>query len=317
MALLLCSSTFAAPLKIAYSDWPGWVAWDIAVQKGWIKAAGVQVEFVWFDYAASLDAFAAGKVDAVMMTNGDALSLGAKGAKSVIVMLTDYSNGNDMIVARPGILSVADLKGKKIGLELGVVEHLLLLHALKKSGLTESDVTLVNLPTADTPAALKSGRVDAVAAWQPSSGEALKALPGAKAIYTSANEPGLIYDVMALAPVSLAARRSDWKKLISVWDQVVAYVTEPSTQPDAIRIMAARTKSNPAEYAAFMEGTRFLSLAEGARIIANPGNGFGSLRGSTRVADEFNVKNGVYAQSQKVTSYIEPQLTAEILARIF
>ena len=41
------------------------------------------------------------------MTNGDALVTGAGGAKSVMIMLTDYSNGNDMIVAKPGIKSLA------------------------------------------------------------------------------------------------------------------------------------------------------------------------------------------------------------------
>jgi len=40
----------AAPLKIAYSDWPGWVAWEVANQKGWLKDAGVDVEFLWFEY---------------------------------------------------------------------------------------------------------------------------------------------------------------------------------------------------------------------------------------------------------------------------
>ena len=44
-------------LKIAYSDWPGWIAWDVAVQKGWFKEAGVNVELVWFDYVPSMDAF--------------------------------------------------------------------------------------------------------------------------------------------------------------------------------------------------------------------------------------------------------------------
>ena len=40
---LLALSGFAnaEPLKIAYSDWPGWVAWEIGVQKGWFKEAGV------------------------------------------------------------------------------------------------------------------------------------------------------------------------------------------------------------------------------------------------------------------------------------
>src|SRR5262245_41845882 len=54
-----------AALKIAYSDWPGWIAWDVAVQKGWFKEAGVNVELVWLDYVPSMDAFSAGKVDAV------------------------------------------------------------------------------------------------------------------------------------------------------------------------------------------------------------------------------------------------------------
>src|SRR6478735_11865626 len=46
-------------LKIAYSDWPGWVAWEVAIQKGWFKEAGVNVEFKWFDYVPSMDAFTA------------------------------------------------------------------------------------------------------------------------------------------------------------------------------------------------------------------------------------------------------------------
>ena len=34
-------STPSGPaLKIAYSDWPGWVAWEIAIQKGWFKEVG-------------------------------------------------------------------------------------------------------------------------------------------------------------------------------------------------------------------------------------------------------------------------------------
>src|SRR4051812_42823812 len=53
------------PLRIAYSDWPGWVAFEVGIQKGWFKAEGVDVEFSWFDYLPSMDAFSAGKVDAV------------------------------------------------------------------------------------------------------------------------------------------------------------------------------------------------------------------------------------------------------------
>src|SRR3979411_246745 len=166
----------AAPLTVGYSDWPGWVAMQVAIDKGWIKEAGLDLTFQWFDYSASMDAFSAGKLDGNLMTNGDTLVTGAGGGKGIMIMLTDYSNGNDMIIAKPGIKSLKDLKGKKIGLEVGVVEHLMLLHALKKIGLAESDVTIVNTPTNQTPQVFASGQVDAIAAWQPNAGQALKAV---------------------------------------------------------------------------------------------------------------------------------------------
>ena len=170
-------SSSAAPLKIGYSDWPGWVAWEIGIQKGWFKMAGVDVEFGWFEYVPSMDTFAVGKVNAVCMTNGDALVTGSTGKACKGILLNDFSNGNDMVVAQPGIRSVAQLKGKKIGVELGFVGHLLLLKGLESVGLSESDVTLLNMSTHETPQGLGSKEVDAVVAWQPNSGQALKAVP--------------------------------------------------------------------------------------------------------------------------------------------
>ena len=315
LSLTVLSSVLqAAPLKIAYSDWPGWVAWEVAIQKGWLKQAGVDAEFLWFEYGPSMDAFTAGKADAVMVTNGDALVTGANGAKNIIIMLTDYSNGNDMIVAKPGIKSIKDLKGKKIGLEVGVVEHLMLLNALKKAGMTETDVTIVNTPTGQTPQVLASGQVDAIAAWQPNAGQALKALAGSTAIYTSADEPGLIYDTITVSPQSLAQHRADWVKLVSVWNKVLAYINNPETKADAVKIMAARTGSTPEDYSAFISGTRFLSLTESAKVIASKSAGFGSLTSSTSAANDFNVKNAVYKESQDVSAYIDAKLTVEAIA---
>lgn len=313
-SVALAPRAAAAPLKIAYSDWPGWVAWEIANQKGWLKDAGVEVEFLWFEYGPSMDAFTAGKADAVMVTNGDSLVTGANGAKNVVIMLTDYSNGNDMIVAKPGIKSIKDLKGKKIGLEVGFVEHLLLLKALEKNGLTEADVEIVNTPTNQTPQVFASGQVDAVAAWQPNAGQALKAVAGSTAIYTSADVPGLIYDTIVVSPQSLAQNRAAWVKLVSVWDKILAYLADPATKADALKIMAARTGSTPEDYDAFIGGTRFLSLADSAKIIAGKTESFGSLYGSSSIANAFNVKNSVYKDAQDVASYIDFKLTAEALA---
>lgn len=298
----------AEPLKIGYSDWPGWVAWEVAIQKGWFKEAGVDVTFEWFEYVPSMEAFAAGKLDAVCMTNGDALVTGATGAPSRTIVINDYSNGNDMIVAKPGIETVKDLKGKKIGVEVGFVDHLLILKALEANGMKESDVELVNVPTAETPKAFASGDVDAIAAWQPSSGQALKAVPGSKAIYTSKDVPGLIYDVLAVNPASLSARGDDWKKVAQVWYKVVNYFYDPATRDDAIKLMAARVNLAPEEYKAFVNGTKILTLAE-AKKAFEKGKGLDSIYGSNVIVDEFNVANKVYEKAQPTAEYLDPAIT--------
>jgi NitT/TauT family transport system substrate-binding protein len=305
--LLLAGNANAEPLKIGYSDWPGWVAWEIAIEKNMFEEVGVEVQFEWFDYVASMDAFAAGQLDAVTMTNGDALVTGATGAQNVMILINDYSNGNDMIVGAPGINSISDLKGKKVGVELGFVVHLLLMNGLEKAGMSESDVNLVNVPTNETPQVLASGQVDAIGAWQPNSGQALKLVPNSKPIYTSADEPGLIYDVLAVSPSSLAARRDEWKKVIDAWYMAVDYLNDPETRDDAISIMAARVGIEPAEYEAFIDGTKILTKQE-AQAFMKKADGFGSLYGSTAIADQFNVDNKVYADKQPVDNYIDPSL---------
>lgn len=314
-AAVISVVSFAAqasePLKIGYSDWPGWVAWEVAIEKSWFKEAGVEVEFEWFDYVASMDAFAAGKLDAVTMTNGDTLVTGSTGAQGVMIIINDYSNGNDMIVAKQGIKSVADLKGKKVGVEVGFVGHLLLLNALEKVGLTEADVELVNVSTNETPQVLASGDVDAIVAWQPNSGQALQQVPGSKGIASSADEPGLIYDVLAVSPASLATRKADWQKVVEVWYKTVDYILDEKTQADALSIMAARVGLTSEEYAPFLKGTKLLRLDEAKKIFVKA-EGFGSLSGSTKIADDFNLKYEVYPEAQSIDSYIDSSLTTAL-----
>jgi NitT/TauT family transport system substrate-binding protein len=301
-------------LKIGYSDWPGWIPWEIAKQKGLFEKNGVSVELVWMDYVPSMEAFAAGKLDAVTMTNGDALVTGATAQKpATAILINDYSNGNDMIIARPGIASMKDLKGKKVGVEVGFVDHLLLLNGLEKNGLTEKDVTLVNVPTNETPQALSAGGVDAIGAWQPSSGQALKIVPGSKSIYTSADAPGIIYDLLYTSRESLASRRADWVKVVKTWYDVVDYMNDPANRQEMLTILSARVKLTPAEYAPLMAGTHILPLAEALPIFnGEVGDGFKSLAGSSSVVDAFNLKYKVYAKSEASADYIDPSLTEEV-----
>jgi NitT/TauT family transport system substrate-binding protein len=303
-----------APLRIAYSDWPGWVAWEIALKKGYFKDAGVNVSFVWLEYVPSIEAFSEGKVDAVCMTNGDALVAGSSDAASVGIVINDYSNGNDMVVARPGIDTIADLKGKKIGVEVGFVDHLLLMEALKSAKLGESDVSIVNAKTEQTPELLKSGGVDAIAAWQPNSGRALDEVTGAKPIFTSSNVPGLIYDLLFVNKKSLGKRRADWEKVTKVWFRVVDYIADPSHHAEAAQIMGARVGLSAEKYGKLMDGTRLLGADENQKRY-HKGSDLSSVQGSSEIVDRFNVANHVYKESVAVDPYFDATLVEDVLKK--
>lgn len=312
--LASCGISHAKPLKIAYSDWPGWIAWEIGVQKGWFKEAGVEVEFLWFDYVPSMDAYVAGKVDAVCMTNGDALVTGATGKPSVGILINDFSNGNDMIVGAPGISSIKDLKGKKVGIEEGFVEHLLLLTGLEKNGMKLDDVTIVNTPTGETAQVLASKAVDAIGAWQPNSGQALKALPGSKAIYTSADTPGIIYDLLYVSSESLTERKEDWAKVVKVWYKIAEYIKNEENLDDSLKILSARVNLKPEEYEPFLKGTYILSLDEALKRW-DKGDGLSSVYGSTKNVNAFNLKFEVYKDSQDADKYLDPSLTKALVPK--
>lgn len=300
------------PLKIAYSDWPGWVAWEIGIQKKWFEEAGVAVDFKWFEYVPSMEAFSAGKVDAVAVTNGDALVTGSSGSPSIAILINDYSNGNDMVVAKPGIESVAELKGKTVGVEVGFVSHLLLMNALKSANLTDKDIKIMNVPTDQTPQTLKSGKADAIVAWQPNSGQALKEVAGSKAIFTSANVPGIIYDVLSVNPKSLSERRADWVKVVKVWDRIAKFIEDEKNLDEAAKIMSARVGLEPEEYKKLMSGTHFLNVEESLPHYKK-GDDLTSIYFSSKTVDDFQVKNAVYKEPMKYESYLDPSLAEEAL----
>ena len=308
----LIGNAAAAKLKVAYSDWPGWVAWEIAIKKGWFKEAGVDIEFVWMDYVASMEAYGAGKLDGVCMTNGDALVTGDAGKPSVGIIINDYSNGNDMLVATSDIADVKALKGKTVGLEEGFVPHLLTLKALEVNGMKDSDLTILNTATDKTPEVLKSGKVSAICAWQPNSGAALKEVPGAKAIFTSADAPGLIYDVLFVGPKTLARDRADWVKVAKVWYKIVEYLKDEENTEEALEILSGRVKVKPDEYAPFLDGTHILGPEEVKKVWVKA-EGLGSIYGSTKVSDDFNVKFKVYGKALAYESYFDPSITMDAL----
>ncbi|WKB36600.1 ABC transporter substrate-binding protein [Terrilactibacillus sp. S3-3] len=131
------------------------------------KKHHVNVKLVYFPvYSDSISALNAGKIDANSQALIDCISPLSKNIPIKSVFATDYSAGGDGIVAKSGIHSIKDLKGKKVGTEVGTIEHFFLLTALKDAGMSEKDVQLTNMSVEDAGNAFIAQKLDAAALWE-------------------------------------------------------------------------------------------------------------------------------------------------------
>lgn len=135
-----------------------------------------QLEFRFHPFEKGVDSLPPlldGKLDGAMPT--DVVALDAI-ARSEIVLLGYVRQSFSSVVGQRGS-SMAELKGKRIGNAQGTSGHSALLQGLAGAGLSEKDVTLVQMNVHDMPDALLSGRIDAFAAWEPTPSTTLRLYP--------------------------------------------------------------------------------------------------------------------------------------------
>lgn len=254
-ALVLGAPQAHAEIKVGLSDWPGWVAWYVAEQKGFFKKYGADVKLVWFaNYTDSISALSSGQLDANSQTWSDTLGPLAKGVPVKAVLVNDNSAGNDAVMVGPKIKSFADLKGKTVALEQYSVSHFVLVTALAKNGMTQKDVKIVNLAAGDAAAAFLSGRVDAAVLWNPWVNQIQTSGKGT-ALFTSKDMPGLIPDLLVAQDKAIQSKRKDLIGMIKAWFETEKFIRE---QPDeAAKIMSKVVSMKPDEYKVFLPGTKF------------------------------------------------------------
>jgi NitT/TauT family transport system substrate-binding protein len=145
----------------------------IAEQKGYFKDEGLEVEIVDFAGGArALQAVVGGSADVVSGAFEHTINMQAKGQPMTAFVLQGRAPQIVLAVSTktmPNFKSVADLKGKKIGVTApGSSTNIMANFVLAKAGLKPTDVSIVGVGASQgAVAALRSGQIDAVSNLDP------------------------------------------------------------------------------------------------------------------------------------------------------
>jgi NitT/TauT family transport system substrate-binding protein len=167
------------PVRIGYiGDFPNASLFAVADdQKLWAPEGLVPDLKVFTNGPIQIQAMGAGSLDFGTIGPG-ALWLPASGRAKVVAI--DDVGFSDRLIAQPGIASIADLKGKKIGVPQGTSGEMILRLGLAKAGLTIKDVQVVPMDPSTIVAAFSSGQIDGAGIWNPLVDIMRRRVPGLK-----------------------------------------------------------------------------------------------------------------------------------------
>ena len=228
--MMAASTAFAAgptTMKIGTVVWIGYGPFYVAEALDFYKKYNMKVSLqVFTDPALIPSAIASGAVDGGMLTYDQVVGQVAAGQKQKVVMPIDYSNGGDAIVADKSISKVADFKGKKIGFNPLSPSDFLLSYALKTAGLTDKDITPINMTPEGVPAAMASGQMPIGVTYEPSLSQIVSQGGGKKfkVVFSSKDAPGLIADVLVFDEKVIKAKPAEITNIMKVYLEGMAYM---------------------------------------------------------------------------------------------
>lgn len=262
--LVSCLQSPAPPLRVGTNVWPGYEPLYLARDLGYYQEhPSIQI----VNYPSATEAIRAYRnrdLEVVALTLDEALTLAETEPQLRVFLVADISQGADVILAKPSLQSLRDLKGKRVGVESTALGAYLLSRALEKAGMRLQDVRVIPLGASEHAAAYKQGQVDAVVTFEPTRSILLAA--GARLLFDSTQIPGEIVDVLVTQQSILDNQQPMMKTLGRAWFRSLDYLTQ--NPQEAARRIAPRQGVTPDQFLAALKLLKIPNLAENQAILS-------------------------------------------------
>ena len=221
-----CGKGHEPLLRIGTFLWPGHEPLNIARELNYLDQS-IQV----VEYSSTPEvhrSFQNKAIEAACITLDEALQLAQYESDVRAILALAISNGADALVAKPGTMSLNDLKGQRIGVQLNAVGSLILGRVLEKAALTAQDITIVPMAPEQCDEKFLKGEVDAVVTHEPYSSRIVEA--GGVALFDSSQMPGEIVNVLVVRAETIASNRETLTNLLQGWFRAVDLCAKDRTK---------------------------------------------------------------------------------------
>ena len=184
------------------------------------------------------EAIANGQLDFAQYGSLPAINARANGVPTKIILSGGGTNIYGVVRSALSIKTIADLKGHSVAIQKATILHWSLLETLAANGLSEKDITILDLKTADQLAALAAGSADA-------SFGTVNVLPLrdqgiVRVIYTSQHDnPRATGPSAFLVTEAFAAKYPELtKRIVRGFVRGAQWVAQPENREEALQIWA-------------------------------------------------------------------------------
>jgi NitT/TauT family transport system substrate-binding protein len=269
VALLLglagCAREPEPALRIGTNVWIGSEPLYLARELGHLDPAVVQL--VEYPSASEvLRAYRNQAIDGMVISLDELFGLAVDGLQPRIILVVDVSHGADVVVGRPGMKTMQDLKGRSVAVESGALGAFVLSRALTLSGMQASDVNVVHLESNEQPKAFEQGTVDGAVTFDPYRAKFLQA--GASTLFDSTQIPGEIVDLVAVRASVIDKQPKAVQALLAGWFKATDYMKlDPR---DAARRMGIRQQTTGEQFLEAQKGLHVPSRDENLKMLGGP-----------------------------------------------
>jgi NitT/TauT family transport system substrate-binding protein len=273
-SVLAVGSADAGKMRLGMTTWVGYGPMFLARDKGFFQENGLEVELqIIEDAALYMAAIAAGKLDGNASTIDEIMKYRSQDFCFKSVVALDDSHGGDGVLTQPEVTSLKDLKGKEVALNEGSVSQFWFNILLKREGMTETDLKIVNMTADDAAAAFIAGRIPAAVTWEPHL-TLVRTKQQGKVLIDSSTTPGLIVDVVALTCDYIEKNPKDVEAFVKGLYKAVEFIK--TNQDEAYAIMAKGVGGyleKPEDFAEAAKGVRFYDKARNIEFFGTADKG--------------------------------------------